>query len=444
MVGCANVFDKHSKALDPCLHFKLHAASLSSHHQGSAGRRHVRVHKPRVLLNMATKKRIAAAASLLTFWRISEIQRRRAAARKRLYLRAIMLLLLSKQEKINMAPSSLLNRHVPVLRVYFEGVNDLSPHFRVSRRTMQRIMSVLREDKNNGWGYDLEILMFMFWLARAASYRVVAASFGVPRSTVHRIIQKVLKKVVRITARVIKLPGPDELAVIGEGFAELAQSREFQLAVGCIDGCHVRIKAPPTNEAPCYFNQKSFYSIQLQAVCNHKGMFVDIFVGYPGSVHDSRILRSSPIYTKSLYPPPGYFLLGDSEYPCLQEPIGILTPYKEPVQNPVQAQYNAEHSRAWSVIERAFGMMTSRWRGIFSKTLEVHYKCAPMVIAACTVLHNICIAEGDLIEVDTEHALLHQQDQHLGEKDDIGSRIVARLSASIDIPPPISEHDYVF
>ena len=45
-----------------------------------------------------------------------------------------------------------------------------------------------------------------------------------------------------------------------------------------------------------YYNRKGFYSIVLQAVIDSNGKFIDIFVGYPGSTHDSRIFRNSSLY----------------------------------------------------------------------------------------------------------------------------------------------------
>ena len=62
---------------------------------------------------------------------------------------------------------------------------------------------------------------------------------------------------------------------------------------GAIDGCHVRI-VPPGAFASDYFNRKLFHSIQFQAICDHKGRFLDVHVGFPGSVHDAGVLKSSP------------------------------------------------------------------------------------------------------------------------------------------------------
>lgn len=64
----------------------------------------------------------------------------------------------------------------------------------------------------------------------------------------------------------------------------------FNRVVGNIDSCHVHVK-PPAQDANCYLNQKLFYSVQLQAV-DHTATFIDVCVGYTGSVQDSRVLKN--------------------------------------------------------------------------------------------------------------------------------------------------------
>ncbi|XP_046907191.1 putative nuclease HARBI1 [Hypomesus transpacificus] len=113
--------------------------------------------------------------------------------------------------------------------------------------------------------------------------------------------------------------------------------------MGAIDGCHVRIKSPGEPHGQNYFNRKSFHSIQLQAVCDHAGRFIDVFVGYPGSVHDTQVLRHSPRFQSVAYPLPDTFLLGDGGYPCLLRPISLITPYKNPLRGVAQ-QRNTDRS----------------------------------------------------------------------------------------------------
>ena len=40
--------------------------------------------------------------------------------------------------------------------------------------------------------------------------------------------------------------------------------------IGCVDGTHIKIQAPYQNEND-FVNRKGFHSINVQAICNHKG-----------------------------------------------------------------------------------------------------------------------------------------------------------------------------
>ncbi|KAL7377129.1 hypothetical protein ABVT39_022375 [Epinephelus coioides] len=142
----------------------------------------------------------------------------------------------------------------------------------------------------------------------------------------------------------------------------------------------------------------------LQAICDHRGRFIDVCSGFPGSVHDARVLKNSPVYVEQLYPPEGRCILGDGGYPCLAAPIRLMTPYRGPHLNPVQARFNRMLSRARNIIKRTFGMMKARWRSIFFKSLEVSPTFAPVVITCCTVLHNLCVDNGDMMEPDEDEA----------------------------------------
>ena len=180
-----------------------------------------------------------------------------------------------------------------------------------------------------------------------------------PWSTVYDVIHRVADKLIQIKNRVIRFPAPYDLQEISAGFARLAGSPAFTRVVGSIDGCLVRIK-PLGADAQDYFNRKLFHFIQLQAVCDHQYQFIDIFDGYSGSVHDSRVLKNSPLYVQSLYRPEGYCILGDGGYPCMSRPIALVTPDREPVRGVVAWRFNRHHAKARSVIQRTFGIMKTR------------------------------------------------------------------------------------
>ncbi|KAJ8014622.1 hypothetical protein DPEC_G00017550 [Dallia pectoralis] len=244
-----------------------------------------------------------------------------------------------------------INATVPVLQRYYGG-EDTRPDFRLGREALQQLMVALKTDRQHGWGRP--------WRhSRSCSgwqpaYRVVSRVFSMPLPTVFRVVHRIVDEVVAVLPNFVHLPRTqDEFQVVG---------------------------------------------VVLQAVCDHQGRSIDIFVGYPGSVHDARILKNSPIYTRGNYPPPGYFLLADGGYPCLQEPLALITPYKRPVRGMEEQRFNYHHSRGRTIIKRAFGMMKNRFKCIFLKALEVQTLFVPKVVTACVILHNICVGVGDVLK----------------------------------------------
>uniref|UniRef100_UPI0037E89879 uncharacterized protein n=1 Tax=Semicossyphus pulcher TaxID=241346 RepID=UPI0037E89879 len=286
-----------------------------------------------------------------------------------------------------------MNPHVPVLAVFFDG-QDLIADYRLSRQSVEALLRILPSKHTQSWSHEVHVLITVYWLAHGLSYSVVSRAFHVPKSTVCRLVHRGVEKIAALRQEVIRLPTAGDLDEVGQAFARLANSPVFSRCVGSIDGCHVRIKTPPGPSGQDYLNRKLFPSIQLQAVCDGKGLFINTYVGFPGSVYDTRVLKSSRIYREALYPPPGYFIVGDGGYPCTETPVAIITPYREPLQGRVQSQFNYHHAKARCIIERAFGMLKTRWRSLFFKALEVDHTFVPSVITACAVLHNICLTAG--------------------------------------------------
>lgn len=231
---------------------------------------------------------------------------------------------------------------------------DFKAHFRITRTTFRRLMEVLWQgapDTTHGWGRELELLTFLLWLGCGAAFRVVAACVSMPRASAFNAVNNVLERITANLHRMIYLPRETDLDAIQHGFASKAGSEHMTGFVGAIDGTHIRVLVPQALHDD-YINRKWFYSVQLQAVCDNEGVFLDIFSGYPGSVHDSRVLKNSPLYRRALYPPPGYALLGDSGYPCISTLVTIVTLYKMP-SNPVETRFNKAHSKARSILERS-------------------------------------------------------------------------------------------
>ena len=118
-------------------------------------------------------------------------------------------------------------------------------------------------------------------------------------------------------------------------------------------------------------NRKGWYSIILQAVCDHNYIITDMNVGWPGRVHDGRVFGNSELYykgeTNDLFPQkakklvcPGkeiamrIVLLVDAAYPLK---IWLLKPYTNRANlTAAQRVFNYRLSRARMAIDSTVGL----------------------------------------------------------------------------------------
>ncbi|KAJ8334054.1 hypothetical protein SKAU_G00413730 [Synaphobranchus kaupii] len=109
-----------------------------------------------------------------------------------------------------------------------------------------------------------------------------------------------------------------------------------------------------------------------------------------------------------------------------------MTPYREPVRNPVHARFNFHHAKGRSIIERSFGILKARWRSIFFKALEVKPDFAVQVITCCAVLHNLCMVNGDILE-PVEGAVVPDDTAVVQDEDDPqnGEHMRSHLAAAL-------------
>ncbi|XP_018360987.1 PREDICTED: putative nuclease HARBI1 isoform X1 [Trachymyrmex cornetzi] len=197
--------------------------------------------------------------------------------------------------------------------------------------------------------------------------------------------------------------------------------------IGAIDGCHIEIEAPKF-DAASYRTSKKKYAVQLQAICDASLVFTDCFAGYPGAVHDVRVLHNSPLYRdamrneRALFPN-GEYLVGDKGYQPVR--TWLITPYRDTgALTQAHKDFNNILSRTRQVIERAFALLKGRFRRLKHLHMDLIDEI-PCTILACCVLHNLCLQgfhdnEEDLQEyirdgeeIDND---LYAQEQNLYEE----------------------------
>ncbi|XP_031329492.1 putative nuclease HARBI1 isoform X2 [Photinus pyralis] len=195
-----------------------------------------------------------------------------------------------------------------------------------------------------------------------------------------------------MAAEVIKWPSQQE---IQQTSSEVFRRTRFP---GVVDGTHIKIDKP-TKHQESYCNRKHYHSIQVQIICDDKCKLIDVFIGYPGSVHDARVFSSSFIYPQLSELCQDGHLLGDSAYPCLDF---CLTPYKDNGHlNRMQTRYNKVHSSLRIKVEHANGILKQRFRQLYHVKLRKIERVVALV-KSCCVLHNLCQIQDKLL-FDCEH-----------------------------------------
>ena len=180
--------------------------------------------------------------------------------------------------------------------------SDWLENFRVSRATFLYLCSELepgiakkRTRFRTPISVKKRVAITLWVLATTVEYRTVAHLFGVARCTVCCIVQETCKSLVHILQpKYIQFPVGNNLSATVQGFLD---QWGIPQCAGSIDGSHIPVKPPAMNHT-CYYNRKRWYSIVLQAIVDHNYLFTDVYVGWPGSVHDACVLANSSIYEK--------------------------------------------------------------------------------------------------------------------------------------------------
>lgn len=288
-------------------------------------------------------------------------------------------------------------------------------NFRISRRTFEYIVRVVGPDLakrdtrlRQSIPVNKRVAVALWRLATGDTYRSTGLQFGIGRCTAMLITHDFCEALAKRATEFIKFPETEQEVLQSIGL--FTNKSPFPHVVGAVDGSHIALKTVPVNERIEYFNRKQDYSIVIQGVADASFRFLDVSTGYPGSIHDARILRLSKLQREIdqgtwLNGPSkiigssevGPLLVGDSAYPLS---VWLMKPFKQtPTLTESQLRFNRALSQARVVIEQAFGILKGRWRCLY-KPLEEKTSRVPTTIMACCVLHNICIDVGDPSAID--------------------------------------------
>uniref|UniRef100_A0A672ZYV1 DDE Tnp4 domain-containing protein n=1 Tax=Sphaeramia orbicularis TaxID=375764 RepID=A0A672ZYV1_9TELE len=164
--------------------------------------------------------------------------------------------------------------------------------------------------------------------------------------------------------------------------AGISQSRFSDVLSEVVNAMLHRMLVPPVDTEHVYRNRKHTHSLNVQCVCDAKGIITNAVAKYPGSVHDSYILRNSALFSKLQ---DGEFedgwLVSDSTYPLHPFP---LTPVLNPTtaaENRYEAHIHTRNSR-FHCLDRTGGALLYRPEKV------------AQIVVTCCMLHNIAKLHG--------------------------------------------------
>ena len=274
--------------------------------------------------------------------------------------------------------------------------NLFQKQFRMLPRTFEQVVNLvteplIRQDTmfREAVTIHKRVAVAVWRLATGNSYRAISKVFGINCSTVNVILLEFCTVIYVLSSQFINFPVTEDETSIMIDLFRISSDCELPQVVGCLDSTHCKIRCPDVESKADYFNRKQVYSINTQAVVGERLRFLDVATGFPGSTHDARVLRSTSLFgraerneilTLPIIEVQGNeikpYIIGDGAF----QPVRwIMKPYaRHRNLTPEERHFNRKLSKTRSLVERAFGLLKTRWRCLL-KMLEHEVKNIPFI-----------------------------------------------------------------
>uniref|UniRef100_UPI00398E8AD5 putative nuclease HARBI1 n=1 Tax=Pristiophorus japonicus TaxID=55135 RepID=UPI00398E8AD5 len=194
---------------------------------------------------------------------------------------------------------------------------------------------------------------------------------NISQFSAHRFIRQVTDALYGRRVDYISFPMTREKQV--ERQARFVWIAGFPRVQGAIDCTHVGLRVPQ-HHPEVFINRKKFYSLSVWLVCDHQHRILAVDARYPGSTHDSFILRQTSVPAVFIVPNQDYgWLFGDKGYPLS---TWLVIPLRNPRTAPEHA-YNDAHCGTRCIIEHCIRILKQRFHwwclAVLSSTgLHIH------------------------------------------------------------------------
>src|SRR5271154_3502303 len=276
----------------------------------------------------------------------------------------------------------------PRMNFHTEDPRIFNEKFRISKEAFDYVLAIIESDlqQSNRRGVlspEQQLKVALHWMGNGGQMHGVADMHSISTPTVHRCIRKVCLTVVNKLFQ-NEVRWPNDCTKIA---ADFKTHCGFPQVGGCIDGSLIPIDGPTSNE-PAFVDRHGKHSINCMVVCGPNLQFYHANANWPGSVHDSRVLRNSTLqenWENGWRPFPNAVLLGDSGYALKS---WLFTPIDPTNCDPDKLRrYLRRHKSTRRLVECALGCLKEKFPSL--NHLRLDPIVAGYVILTCITFYNI-------------------------------------------------------
>ncbi|XP_035529809.1 uncharacterized protein LOC118337072 isoform X1 [Morone saxatilis] len=237
----------------------------------------------------------------------------------------------------------------------------------------------------------------MRFLATGVTFRSLSFQYRIGASTISLIVMETCAALYQVMKKdFLKTPSTEaEWRTIAQDF-ELKW--QFPHCLGALDGRRIYIQ-PPAKSGSLHHSYKAGFSVIMMAAVDANYKFIYTCVDTQGRVSDAGLFAQSDL-RKAMdrdllnFPPPDslpnsditmpYMFVGNEEFPLRPD---LMKPYPCRQMDQSQRVLNYRLSRAWRVVENAFGILANRLR-VFRSTICLEPEKVVKITMASLCIHN--------------------------------------------------------
>ena len=176
---------------------------------------------------------------------------------------------------------------------------DFLNKYRLNKKVFLELCDLIRMDcqrptqRSSALSVEEITALSLRFYASGSFHSVVGETISISQPSTHAAICDFSISLDKHFQEIVKFSTDSES--ISRTKREFYKLGNFPNVIGCVDGTHIPIEKPKFHEQR-FVNRKHYHSINVQCICDASGKLTNVVAQWPGSCHDSYILRSSQIW----------------------------------------------------------------------------------------------------------------------------------------------------